>query len=54
LKERYPRVARYYRIEYDNETKQLRWEINEDMLNKAKTLDGSFLLKTDRKDLNAL
>ena len=53
MKERYPRVARYYRIEYDNETKQLRWEINEDKLNKAKKLDGSYLLKTDRKDFSA-
>jgi len=51
LKERYPRVARYYRIEYEGGT--LSWQ--EDLEKKcvAATLDGSYVLKTDRHDLTA-
>jgi len=53
LKERYPRVARYYRMEYDAEQKVLSW--NEDAEKKAvaEKLDGSYVLKTDRQDLTA-
>ena len=53
LKERYPRVARYYRMEYDAEPKRLSW--NEDAEKKAvaEKLDGSYVLKTDRQDLTA-
>jgi Transposase DDE domain len=51
LRERYPRVARYYRIEY--EQARLVWQ--EDSIRKARAeqLDGAYLLKTDRQDLNA-
>lgn len=51
LRERYPRVARYYRIEY--EQARLVWQ--EDSIRKvrAEQLDGAYLLKTDRQDLNA-
>jgi transposase len=51
LKERYPRVARYYRIQYDAERKSFSWQ--EDIAKKAlaEKLDGSYVLKTDRKDL---
>ena len=53
LKERYPRVARYYQMEYDAEPKSLRWQ--EDVAKKAiaEKLDGGYLLKTDRHDLTA-
>lgn len=53
LKERYPRVARYYQMEYDAEQKSLRWQ--EDIPRKAiaEKLDGGYLLKTDRQDLTA-
>jgi len=53
LKERYPRVARYYRIEYDPSQKSLIWE--EDTAKKAiaDKLDGGYVLKTDRQDLTA-
>jgi transposase len=53
LKERYPRVARYYRVGYDEEAKKLSWVVDEDRRGKAEKLDGSYLLKTDRKDLSA-
>lgn len=53
LKERYPRVARYYRMEYDADQEIL--SCNEDAEKKAvaEKLDGSYVLKTDRKDLTA-
>jgi transposase len=53
LKERYPRAARYYRIEYDDEGRNLFWQ--EDLEKKAIAvkLDGSYVLKTDRHDLTA-
>jgi len=53
LKERYPRVARYYKIGYDEEAKKLSWVVDEDKRGKAEKLDGSYLLKTDRNDLSA-
>ena len=53
IKERYPRVARYHRIEYDSEHKSL--SSHEELEKKAiaEKLDGSYVLKTDRKDLTA-
>lgn len=53
IKERYPRVARYHRIEYDSEHKKL--SSHEEIEKKAiaEKLDGSYVLKTDRKDLTA-
>ena len=53
LKERYPRVARYYRIEYDVQTKSFSHELNATKRSVAESLDGSYMLKTDRKDLSA-
>jgi len=50
LKERYPRVARYYRIDY-HET--LTWEEDVEKKAVAEKLDGSYVLKTDRQDLSA-
>jgi transposase/uncharacterized protein YfkK (UPF0435 family) len=53
LKERYPRVARYYRIEYDADSKSFFSELNTHKRSVAESLDGSYMLKTDRKDLSA-
>lgn len=53
LKERYPRVARYHRIEYDSSTRTFTAHPLVDKIAVAKSLDGSYLLKTDRKDLSA-
>ena len=50
LKERYPRVARYYLIELPQEAL-----LEEDVEKKAvaEKLDGSYVFKTDRQDLPA-
>lgn len=53
LKERYPRVARYYAIEYDAETKKLSCTPDDKRRSAAEKLDGSYLLKSDRGDLSA-
>jgi hypothetical protein len=53
LQERYPRVARYYRMEYDTEGKTLTWEENSERKAMAEKLDGGYVLKTDRQDLTA-
>jgi len=53
LRERYPRVARYYAIAYDAELHQVVWHALEDKRARATKLDGSYLLKTDRQDLTA-
>jgi transposase len=50
LKERYPRVARYYDIALESES--LVWAENKQEKEKAQKLDGGYLLKTDRKDLS--
>jgi len=51
LKERYPRVARYYLIAYDEQKSELCWR--EYQQRKQKALDGSYLLKSSRNDLSA-
>ena len=53
LKERYPRVARYYRMEYDAEQKRVSWQDDAEKKALAVKLDGSYVLKTDRQDLMA-
>ena len=53
LKERYPRVARYYRMEYDAEQKSVAWQEDAEKKAIAAKLDGSYVLKTDRQDLTA-
>src|SRR6266852_7142714 len=53
LKERYPRVARYYQIEYDAERKSFSWQEDVDKKAIAKKLDGGYVMKTDRQDLTA-
>ena len=51
LKERYPRVARYYAIHYDAEAYSLSWTEDTEKKERAKRMDGTYLLKTDREDL---
>lgn len=53
LKERYPRVARYCRIEYDAERKSVSWQEDAEKKAIATKLDGSYVMKTDREDLTA-
>ena len=53
LKERYPRVARYYRIEYDAAKKRLTYPVDAQQHAKAEHLDGSYLLHSNRNDLSA-
>ena len=53
LRERYPRVARYYAIEYDADPHTLVWREHADKKALATKLDGSYVLKTDRPDLTA-
>ncbi|MGH9677845.1 MAG: IS1634 family transposase, partial [Candidatus Acidiferrum sp.] len=53
LKERYPRVARYYRMDYDGEPKTLTWQEDQEKKTLAEKLDGGYVLKTDRPDLTA-
>jgi len=53
LKERYPRVAKYYHIAYDAESRTLTYVVIPERREKAEQLDGCYLLKTDRDDLTA-
>jgi transposase len=53
LKERYPRVARYYELAVDPDTAQFSATLKEDERAKAARLDGCYLIKTDRDDLSA-
>jgi len=52
IKERYPRVARYYRIEYDSLMKELSYRENAEKKSVAQSLDGSYMLRTDRTDMS--
>jgi len=51
LKERYPRVARYFDLSYDPQSMTFAATFNADKYAKAEQLDGCYLLKTDRNDL---
>ncbi len=53
IKECYPRVARYYSISYDDKSNEVCWEVRTQRKTKAETLDGAYMLKTDRHDLSA-
>jgi hypothetical protein len=53
LKERYPRVARYYRMAYDGEPRAVHYERDAEKYQRAEQLDGTYLLRTDRTDLGA-
>lgn len=52
LQERYPRVARYYQIRYEADSKTLSWTERADKKALAEKLDGAYILKTDRQDLS--
>jgi transposase len=52
LKERYPRVARYFDLSCDQHTATLAAPFNADKYAKAEQLDGCYLIKTDRTDLS--
>ena len=52
LKERYPRVARYYKLTYDPRSATLISQFDAERHAKAEQLDGCYLLKTSRKDLS--
>lgn len=53
LKERYPRVARFYDISHDEDAKSLAYNKVEKKYEIAQQLDGTYLLKTDRTDISA-
>lgn len=53
LKERYPRVARYHELTFNMKTRQLEDRPNEERRKIAASLDGSYLLRTDRSDVSA-
>jgi transposase len=53
LKERYPRVARYYDLAHDPESNILSAPRLDSAYETAEQLDGTYLLKTDRTDLSA-
>jgi len=53
LQERYPRVARYYRMDYQAEGQTLTWQEDSEKKTIAEKLDGGYVLKTDRQDLTA-
>ena len=52
LKERYPRVARYYRLSFDPGPWKLIWQEETEAKARALRMDGAYRLKTDRKDLD--
>jgi len=51
LRGRYSRVGRYYQIRYEAERRALIWEADGESKRRAERLDGSYVLKTDRRDL---
>ena len=53
LKERYPRVAPYYQLRYDPEHKKFTYSVDGEKYTHAETLDGIYLLRADRTDLDA-
>jgi len=50
LRERYSRVGRYYRIHYEAERRALIWEADTELKRRAERFDGSYVLKSDRRD----
>jgi transposase len=52
LKERYPRVARYYTLAYDEVRRAVTWTAHAELKTRAEHLDGAYLLRTDRQDLS--
>ena len=52
IKERYPRVACYYKVGYDSLMKELSYRENAEKKSIAESLDGSYMLRTDRTDMS--
>lgn len=52
IKERYPRVARYYVIDFDSKQNRLGWAEKAEARAVAEELDGGYLLKSDRDELD--
>ena len=52
IKERYPRVARYYSVTYEEKDHALTVSEKTEARSRAEELDGGYLLKTDRTDLS--
>lgn len=52
LRQRHSRVARYYRIDYDQPEQRLSWIELAERKQQAKQLDGAYMLKTNRQDLS--
>jgi transposase len=52
LRERYPRVARYYVLAYDETTRAVTCTAQAELRRRAEQLDGTYLLRTDRQDLD--
>ncbi|MBX9695762.1 MAG: IS1634 family transposase [Cyanobacteria bacterium] len=52
LKERYPRVFRYYNVTFDEITNKISYAENSEKKELAKELDGSYIIRTDRNDLS--
>ncbi len=52
LRERYPRVARYVQIEVDNNGSRVQFTIDTRRQTVAEQLDGAYLLRSDRLDLD--
>lgn len=50
LRERYSRVGRYYQIRYEAERRALIWAVDGELKRRAERLDGSYVLKSDRRD----
>jgi transposase len=53
LQERYPRVARYYGVQYQAQPPNLSWQEDRKKKAMAEKLDGSYVLRTNRQDLTA-
>ena len=53
LKERYPRVSRYYALTFNTKTRELENAPNVEKRKVAESLDGGYLLRTDRHDVSA-
>jgi transposase len=53
LRERYPRVARFYELMYDAKSKSFGYKKVDAKYQVAQQLDGTYLLKTDRDDISA-
>jgi transposase len=53
LKERYPRVARFYEMIHDAKSKSFTYKKVDAKYQVAQQLDGTYLLKTDRADISA-